>query len=712
MHRISRKGIVAVSVLFGVAVFFLLAVSALSWISRAAINKSQAEFAFLQRVDREMIRLKLLAVNAETGQRGYLITGDAAYLEPYSRAMAEKEAQMETLSVLLDGRVEFAEDLPELYELIDERDEELFEAITMRRNENFESAQQLVAADFAKQLTDRIRIKIDEMRAELSRQMETSGSALKSNLNRGTIITNLISVAALLSGLVGLALLIQQMRSHAETLELERDRERAERADREKSRFLASMSHEIRTPLNAMLGFTELLDTEVKGEKGRKYLRTVRESGESLIELINDVLDLSKIESGILELDPEPVNMRDFADTIEALFEPQAKEGGLDYEVDVRPECPKFLEIDSLRFRQILVNLVGNALKFTNKGSVSVVFDAENRTSSDCTLSVRVRDTGRGIPEAAQKSIFKPFRQAKAEDEMIGGTGLGLSISQELARLMGGKLTLESEENVGSTFKLTLPNVEIAEEVEAEFSREENNQRDFDLLVPSSVLVVDDNPFNRDLVAGYLEGSHHKTSFASNGKEALEQIARVEPDVVLMDIRMPVMDGQEARKRIKADEGMCNVPVIAVTASSLLRQEKTLRKQFDGYLRKPFSRAELFSALNRAIPIISEPEENIANPVPAEPVEKVEPIPRSAPPEELREKLAIIHEERWQSLTSSMAISEVVETSNELERLGESYSYSPLVDYAKQIRSHAESFEQSKLEKALTNFVEFVGPKE
>ncbi len=689
--------------MFGVAVFFLLAVSAMSWVSRAAIGKSRVDFDFIQQVDREMIRLKLLVIDAETGQRGYLITGDPDYLEPYSRAMAEKKAQMENVRALLENRPEFADKIPELFGLIEERDRELLTAIETRQSSSFEDARRVVSERLPKQLTDRIRVKIDEMRAVVARQIAASQAKLDSQLNRGTVITSLVSVAALISGIVGLAILIHQMRAHAETIELERDRERAEKSDREKSRFLASMSHEIRTPLNAMLGFTELLNSEVSSSKGHKYLRAVRESGQSLIELINDVLDLSKIESGILELDPEPISIKDFSQTISLLFSQQAEERGLDYTVTVNPGCPNYVDLDSLRFRQILVNLIGNALKFTSVGRVDVAFDAEDVREGECTLRVEVSDTGRGIEPDGMDEIFKPFRQARAEDEMIGGTGLGLSISRELTTLMGGKLTVASTLGKGSTFVLTIPGVKLAEEG-AELEESDSVFKSFDLLSPSTILVVDDNPFNRELVAGYLEDSHHTVKFASNGREALEQMIRVEPDVVLMDIRMPVMDGQEARKRIKADRDLCDTPVIAVTASSLLRQEKTLRKQFDGYLRKPFSRAQLFGALNRCIPIVGETEspETVEDPV------QVEDLPSGSMPEELQDKLRRIRDEKWDELTSAMAIGDVIEISEELRSLAKDFSYAPLSDYADRLREHAKSFEQSKLEKALERFDEII----
>jgi len=700
--------------LFGVAVLLLFGMSAASWQSRAAVEKAQADVVYQQSIAAALIELRLQVINGETGQRGFLITGEQEYLEPYNQALAEKQNLMGDLTTKLGKDPEIEGQLTLLFQLIQARDRELEEAIAIRREASLEATVAFVRADIAKQLTDQIREKIELIRDIVRERSARAQAHLQSTLIRSTLIMNASAAVALVSALVGLSLLLGHLKSRAESLEMERDKKRAERSDHEKSRFLASMSHEIRTPLNAMLGFTELLEDEVDSTKGRKYLKAVRDSGDSLVLLINDVLDLSKIESGILELDYDSVRIRDLAQTVSLLFSQQALTKGLDFRVTVHDDCPPFLLLDTLRLRQILVNLIGNSLKFTQAGFVKLDVKVSNVHARRCTLIFEVSDSGRGISAAKQKEIFKPFKQARSEDELLGGTGLGLSISRELATLMGGKVTVESVEGEGTTFSVTMPGVEI---VDDSGSTPDTGQEaeDFDLLRSSSILVVDDNPLNRELLAGYFEGSHHQLNFATNGKEAIEQAQRIVPDVVLMDIRMPVMGGQEARSIMKGDQDLQEVPVIAVTASSLLRQENILRKKFDGYIRKPFSRAELFMALDQVIrradpaELDEEPsaegvddvgDGDDARIVDAEPDAMAE----VKDPDTLRRELVELKDRRWEELTQAMAMSDVVDFAESLRSLGEQHQYLPLVKYAEEVREHSENFEQARLEKSLDDF--------
>jgi len=695
-----------------VAVLLLFGMSAASWSSRAAVEKAQAEVVYQQKIDAALIELRLQVINSETGQRGFLITGEVEYLEPYNEALVEKEQRMGELATMLSGDSAVDGHLTMLFQLIHARDRELDEAIAIRRGATLDATIAFVRVNTAKQLTDQIRAKIEVIREIVSERKERAQAHLDKTLIRSTLIMNGSAAVALISALVGLSLLVGHLKSRAEAIEMERDKKRAERSDHEKSRFLASMSHEIRTPLNAMLGFTELLEGEITSAKGRKYLKAVSDSGESLVLLINDVLDLSKIESGILELDLDSVRIRDLAQTISLLFSQQALTNGLDFRVVVHDQCPAFLLVDTLRLRQILVNLIGNSLKFTQAGFVHLDVKVADVHAGRCTLIFEVSDSGRGISKSKQKEIFKPFKQARSEDELLGGTGLGLSISRELASLMGGEISVESVEGEGARFTVTIPGIEIVDDsdpVQDVGGQVEN----FDLLRPSSILIVDDNPLNRELLAGYFEGSHHQLSFASNGKEAIDQAQRIVPDVVLMDIRMPVMGGQEARSIMKDDEALQEVPVIAVTASSLLRQENILRKKFDGYIRKPFSRAELFSALNQVIRRATPGDESAA-PVRQEDSDAERPVLSAEPeikldaqpsdPEILRRDLIELKELRWQRLTQAMAMGDIVDFSVTVRALGDRHSYPPLVQYADEIREYSENFEQAKLEKALNDF--------
>ncbi len=704
----------------------LFGMSAASWSTRAAVEKAQKDVVLQQSIDAALIELRLQVINAETGQRGFLITGETEYLEPYDQAQVKKDERTADLIEKLGKDPEIEGQLTLLFQLIQARDRELDEAIAIRREASLEATIAFVRADTAKQLTDQIREKIEVIRGIIHERYERAEGQLQSTLIRSTLVMNGSAAVALASALVGLSLLLGHLKSRAESLELERDKKRAERSDYEKSRFLASMSHEIRTPLNAMLGFTELLEDETTSAKGRKYLKAVRDSGESLVLLINDVLDLSKIESGILELDYDSVKIRDLAQTVSLLFSQQALSRGVDFRVTVHDDCPAFMLLDTLRLRQILVNLIGNALKFTQAGFVRLDVKVSNIHARRCNLIFEVSDSGRGIAENKQKEIFKPFKQARSEDELLGGTGLGLSISRELATLMGGEVKVESVEGVGTTFSVTMPGVEIVDGTKP-LTDVHGPVENFNLLRASSILIVDDNPLNRELLAGYFEGSHHQLHFAANGREAIEQAQRIVPDVVLMDIRMPVMGGQEARSIMKDDQALQAVPVIAVTASSLLRQENILRKKFDGYIRKPFSRAELFSALDqvvRRVDAAAGDEEKPATEstggedtaaaapdgiVAADPQAQSRAVALVSEPETLLRELAELKDRRWEQLTQVMAMSDVADFAATLQSLGEKHDYSPLIRYAEAVREYSENFEQAKLEKSLNDFDSVIG---
>jgi signal transduction histidine kinase len=327
-------------------------------------------------------------------------------------------------------------------------------------------------------------------------------------------------------------------------------KEAADSANAAKSEFLANMSHEIRTPMNAILGFSELLRTQMAASKERNYLDAISSSGRTLLALINDILDLSKIEAGKLELQYEPVNVPRLIDEIQKLFSVKAGEKGLQVLVEVDPALPRGLMLDEIRLRQVLFNVVGNAIKFTEKGEVKVKAVAEKSEIRDpksdvepdetrIDLILEVSDSGIGIPKDQQERIFGAFSQVAGQStRKFGGTGLGLTITRRLVEMMHGTVTVESEPGRGSTFRFLFPGVEITELAEAD-AVFVGGDGDFKQFAPATVLVADDVALNRQLVAGYLEGTGHKLMTATNGAEALAAAEEHLPDVILMDMRMP-----------------------------------------------------------------------------------------------------------------------------------------------------------------------------
>ena len=473
----------------------------------------------------------------------------------------------------------------------------------------------------------------------------------------------------------------------------------AENANRQKSRFLANMSHEIRTPMNAILGFGELLEGLTESPKALRYVQAIRSSGEALLDLINDILDLSKIESGKLELFEETIDVRAFADSIHLLFSQQAAEKNIELSVKVASDCPDYLVYDELRMRQILLNLISNAVKFTDKGWVRVSIDPDARHGEEehVGLTMKVMDSGRGIPEEHLPNLFKPFKQID-EADAEAGSGLGLSICQKLVRLMGGTIDVESNFGEGSTFKVSIPRlrVDAAPDLSLEDGPRVVNMNN---LAPSRILIVDDNASNRELAAAYLDGSHHTVAFAENGKEAIDANREFRPDVVLMDIRMPVLDGREARLQIKQDPAFEGLPVVAVTASSLLRDSLHLQKEFEGFIRKPFSKAQLYEALSAfisgAVETVIEDAEQIS-----EDVDDVN-------VEEWKVCRKILEEwkgARVSKLRQTMAMGEVAEFACELYEWAENVQSSALASYARELRDCAEGFASKKVEALLKEF--------
>lgn len=711
-RRSGKLRIAVVAILFGLTVVMLLVIAFVSWRSRDGLNRAQERVRELGRIDFQISEVRRVVFDAESGQRGFIITGIDDFLEPYNRAQFEKDSILKNFQERIGGYAMIEADLPELLELISLRDKDLEETIKVRRGADLNEISRIVAAEDSKIKTDRIREILRNMRSILRSEMDSAGVEFRRRIDRAALVMNFAAGAALALGLLGLIFLLGHLRDQIRYIELQRDKESAERSDREKSQFLASMNHEIRTPLNAMLGFSDLLENEVSSERGRKFLLAIQTSGASLAELINDILDLSKIESGALEISLEPVNLREFARGVQLIFEEQAIHAGLEYGTAISEDCPPVVLMDGLRVRQILINFIGNAFKFTTHGSIDVVITSTLGKESGYDLLFSVKDTGRGVPPEMQKIIFEPFKQANKGDEMKGGTGLGLSISRELARLMGGRIALESTEGVGSDFQLILPGVSAAS-IDKTPSTSVSVKADFAALPRSRILIVDDNPLNRDLIAGYLESSYHEISFAENGVEALEKMRASPPDLVLMDIRMPVMSGDRARAIMLEDEYLAGIPVIAVTASSLLKQERRLRRSFDGYIRKPFSRSTLFEEMRDVLAKHS-PGQVVLEVPPAIPpaipnvavagLKARESEKRKKRIEELQEKLRFIQGNQWNHLLRAMILSDIHSVSYELRELSVNYDAPELRVYADKMRSLADSFDLTGIEELLSQF--------
>ncbi|MEX2598211.1 MAG: PAS domain S-box protein, partial [Dehalococcoidia bacterium] len=381
-------------------------------------------------------------------------------------------------------------------------------------------------------------------------------------------------------------------------------RQEAEQANHAKSAFLANMSHEIRTPLNAVLGFAQILERDTSlTPRQTGMLHTIVRSGQHLLDLINDILDMSKIEAGKLELSPVDFCIHDLLDDLEMMFQSRAHAKQLQLLMERDDRVPRYVHADEGKLRQVLINLMSNAVKFTTTGRVAVRVRGETAAGNSAEdanvfrLAVEVEDSGPGIPEDELENIFEPFRQS-AGGRDAGGTGLGLAVSRRLVEMMGGSLTVKSEVGKGSCFRFDA----LVTPVEGSAHKAVAAMRQIVGLEPGTgpyrILVVDDQKDNRDLLRALLEPLDFEVREAVNGQEALDLFETWSPHAVLMDMRMPVLDGYEATRRIKATKKGRATPVIAVTASAFEDAEKEVwATGVDAYVRKPFRSEEIFAAL-------------------------------------------------------------------------------------------------------------------
>lgn len=494
---------------------------------------------------------------------------------------------------------------------------------------------------------------------------------------------------------------------------LEKATQVAEAANRAKSEFLANMSHEIRTPMNSILGFGDLLEKLLTEPQPKSYIQAINSSSKTLLTLINDILDLSKIEAGKLELNYEPLNLHQLIHEIYQMFSQKASEKNLSLLIAIDETVPTGIIFDEIRLRQILFNLLSNALKFTEQGQVKLSVhwqeglanqrdrigaqSAQSPLSLESCLTLVIEDTGIGIAIDKQETIFESFVQSEGSiSRKYGGTGLGLSITQRLTHLLHGTIELKSELGKGSTFTLNFPQVDVTNlpKIQAQPVMSNEHLNNFQ---SATVLVVDDVSSNLDLIAGYFEETHHQLLLTDNGATAIEYAQTYHPDLILLDLWMPNLNGREVTDYLKQQQSTQNIPIIIVTASIRPEDEAFLKPLCQGFLRKPVSYFQLVEGLKPILPRLN-PENHPKDTAKTRGRMEIKRLP------ELLEKLRTETEPIWQNVQMALKRRDIITFIQHLNQLASEHQCQTLQDYATELETQVKAFDWDLLPGTIDEF--------
>ena len=534
----------------------------------------------------------------ESSIRGFVITADSLHLQGVTPEIEKIESELKTIKTTLGDSSELLDQLSILSAEKLEHNRDVMEAFFTKGKR---AAESIINTNRGKGIRDSITNTINQL--SMNRQIQLSGlsSSINTNGSRAQSWGIILAIIACVSCVITFwYLIVEGLRQQKMIEALNVSEQKIKQASIIREQFVANISHEIRTPMNAVLGFTGLLQKTVLDKNQHEYVKSIKSSAENLLTIINDILDLSRMESGMLHIEKVPFNLRELLDSLVTMLTVKAKSRGLYLKAEVDEELPLILKGDAIRLTQILMNLISNGVKFTHQGGISIHVSEERKKNEIVFVRFVISDTGIGIDPEKQKHVFERFHQADAETtRRYGGTGLGLSIVKQLVDIQNGDILLESEPGKGSVFSVILP-YEVAAVKETTEAKEIFLPPDR-LFERTKLLVVEDNPMNRQLLSYLLQQWQIEFDMAENGAEAVE-ILRKNPSgyaVVLMDIQMPEMDGYTATDKIRQELNL-NVPIIAMTAHALAgEKEKCISAGMDDYISKPLNEEQLYILISK-----------------------------------------------------------------------------------------------------------------
>ncbi len=538
-------------------------------------------------------------ISVESNIRGSVSMRDSGLLSTMSDQIREVEDDLGRLKKITDN------DSSEIYITQLRRLVNLKLVHSRRIIDSFQvsgknAAENVIATQWGKVLTDSIIMITHQLEDSRERLLETVTSSIDASGEKALQFGTILIVVVLSSGAVLFWFIINTIRRQNQLIDrLNTSEKKLKEAVTIKENFMANMSHEIRTPMNAVLGFTKLLKRKSLDAESKEYVDTIERSGENLLTIINDILDLSKIEAGMMRIENAPFNIRGLLFSVETLFREKMAEKKLSLQVQIGQEIPDMLSGDAVRLSQILVNLVGNALKFTDRGHIQLIVKGDKTSGQTILCHFTVADTGIGISRDELVHVFERFHQAEETvTRQFGGTGLGLSIVKELVQLQNGKISVESEPGKGTSFHFSIPyQIVSAESANTYQLTDPHAERSPETSL--HILVAEDNEINQALVRHLFKDWNLSYDIASTGVEAIQLLQKNQYDLILMDIQMPKMDGYTATRIIRQELKM-DIPIIAMTAHAMAgEKEKCMGYGMNEYISKPIREEQLLSILHR-----------------------------------------------------------------------------------------------------------------